>query len=72
METYSGLEKLALLVREIGWSHNLDIQERCKDGLELEFYLRMTRKFSWSKNVLIHQIDNQSYEKSLLDQTNFD
>jgi predicted nuclease of restriction endonuclease-like (RecB) superfamily len=32
----------------------------------------MTRKFGWSKNVLIHQIDNQSYEKSLLGQTNFD
>lgn len=71
-ETYSGLEKLALLVREIGWSHNLVILERCKDGLEREFYLRMTRKFGWSKNVLIHQIDNQSYEKSLLGQTNFD
>ncbi len=32
----------------------------------------MSRKFSWSKNVLIHQIDNQSYEKALLGQTNFD
>ena len=32
----------------------------------------MTRKFGWSKNVLIHQIENQSYEKSLLGQTNFD
>lgn len=32
----------------------------------------MTRKFGWSKNVLIHQIGNQSYEKSLLGQTNFD
>jgi predicted nuclease of restriction endonuclease-like (RecB) superfamily len=32
----------------------------------------MTRKFGWSKNVFIHQIDNQSYEKSLLSQTNFD
>ncbi|MDY0041562.1 MAG: hypothetical protein RBS57_14715 [Desulforhabdus sp.] len=37
-----------------------------------EFYIRMTRKFGSSKNVLIHQIDNQSYEKSLLSQTNFD
>lgn len=71
-EAYSGLEKLAPLVREIGWSHNLVILERCKDQLEREFYLRMTRKFGWSKNVLIHQIDNQSYEKSLLGQTNFD
>ena len=71
-EAYAGLEKLAPLVREIGWSHNLAILERCKDPLEREFYLRMTRKFGWSKNVLIHQIDNQSYEKSLLNQTNFD
>jgi predicted nuclease of restriction endonuclease-like (RecB) superfamily len=71
-EAYTGLETLAPLVREIGWSHNLAILERCKDPLEREFYLRMTRKFGWSKNVLIHQIDNQSYEKSLLGQTNFD
>lgn len=71
-ETYSGTTKLAPLVREIGWSHNLLILERCKDAQEREFYLRMTRKFGWSKNVLAHQIDNQSYEKSLLGQTNFD
>ena len=71
-ETYRDQEKLAPLVREIGWSHNLVILERCSDALQREFYLRMTRKFGWSKNVLIHQISNQSYEKSLLGQTNFD
>jgi predicted nuclease of restriction endonuclease-like (RecB) superfamily len=71
-ELYRGLEKLAPLVREIGWSHNIAIMERCSDPLEREFYLRMTHKFGWSKNVLIHQIDNQSYEKSLSGQTNFD
>lgn len=71
-ETYSGAGKLAPLVREIGWSHNLIILERCGDAQEREFYLRMARKFGWSKNVLAHQIDNQSYEKSLLGQTNFD
>jgi len=32
----------------------------------------MTRKFGWSRNVLVHQIENQSYEKTLLGQTNFD
>lgn len=31
----------------------------------------MTRKYGWTKNVLIHQIENQSYEKTLLNQTNF-
>jgi predicted nuclease of restriction endonuclease-like (RecB) superfamily len=71
-ETYAGIPKLAPLVREIAWSHNINIMERCKDPLEREFYIRMTRKFGWSKNVLIHQIENQSYEKSLTRQTNFD
>jgi len=69
---YSSVPKLQPLVGEIGWAHNLAIMARCKDPLEREFYLRMTRKFGWSKNVLIHQIANQSYEKSLLGQTNFD
>ena len=69
---YQGNERLQPLVGEIAWAHNLAIMSKCKDPLEREFYIRMTRKFGWSKNVLIHQIDNQSYEKSLLGQTNFD
>ncbi|MCE2751015.1 MAG: DUF1016 N-terminal domain-containing protein [Pirellula sp.] len=54
-ELYRGLEKLAPLVREIGWSQNIAIMERRSDPLKPEFYLPMTRKFGWSKNVLIHQ-----------------
>ena len=65
-------EKVQPLVAQIGWSHNLAIMERCKDTLEREFYLRMTRKYGWSKNVLIHQIENQTCEKSILGQSNFD
>jgi len=60
------------LVREIGWSHNVIIFEKCKDDLEREFYIRMTRRMGWSKNVLIHQIENKTYEKTLSSQTNFD
>ena len=55
-ETYARDEKLAPMVREIGWSHNIVIMERCKDDLQREFYIRMTRKFGWSKNVLIHNM----------------
>lgn len=70
--TYSKNPKLPPLVAEIGWSHNLIIMEKCKDDLEREFYIRMTRKMGWSKAVLIHQIENKTYEKTLLSQTNFD
>ena len=69
---YHGDERLQPLVGEIAWTHNLVVMSKCKDPLEREFYIRMTRKFGWSKNVLVHQIDNRSYEKSLLGQTNFD
>ncbi len=65
-------EKLQSMVAEIGWTHNIVILEKCKDNLKREFYIRMTRKFGWTKNVLIHQIENQTYEKTLLNQTNFD
>ncbi len=71
-QAYSTNEKLSPMVREIGWTHNLIIMMNCKDNLEREFYIRMTRKFGWTKNVLTHQIENKTYEKTLLNQTNFD
>ena len=69
---YHTEERLQPLVGEISWSKHLVVMAKCKDLLEREFYIRMTRKFGWSKNVLIHQIENRSYEKTLLNQTNFD
>lgn len=64
--------KLQPLVGEIGWSKNIVILTRCKDPLEREFYLLHVKKFGWTKNVLIHQIENNTYAKYLLNQTNFD
>jgi predicted nuclease of restriction endonuclease-like (RecB) superfamily len=69
---YNKNKKLQPLVAEIAWSHNIVIMENCKNDLEREFYIKMVKKFGWTKNVLIHQIDNKSYEKFLLNQTNFD
>jgi predicted nuclease of restriction endonuclease-like (RecB) superfamily len=70
-ESYSRNTKLAPLVREIAWAHNIVILERCKDALEREFYIRMTKRMGWSRSVLIHHIENKSYEKTLTNQTNF-
>ena len=70
--TYRDLPNLAPLVREIAWSHNVLILEKCKDALQREFYLKMARKFGWTKSILANQLAGQSYEKYLLNQTNFD
>ncbi|MEW6368335.1 MAG: PDDEXK nuclease domain-containing protein [Acidobacteriota bacterium] len=69
---YRDSPRLQPLAATIGWAHNLGIFQRCRDPLEREFYIRMTRKFGWSKNVLALQIENQTYEKTLRGQTNFD
>ena len=71
-ETYASCKKLAPLVREIAWSHNIIILERCRDMLQREFYIRMTHKFGWTKNVLALKIETLTYENTLLNQTNFD
>lgn len=58
-------------MREISLSHNLVIISGRKDSLEREFYIKMTKKNGWSKNVLIHQIAGSTYAKTLVAQTNF-
>lgn len=70
--TYNEFKNLAPLVREISWSKNIVIMEKCKDSLEREFYIKMTKKYGWTKDVLINNVENKIYEKYLLNQTNFD
>lgn len=69
---YSKSTKLQTLSREIGWSHNVAIFQKCKDDLQREFYIKSVMKFGWTYRVLDNHIDNNSYEKYLLNQTNFD
>lgn len=70
--TYCDSEKLAPLVREISWSNNIVIMEKCKDDLQREFYIQMTKRYGWTKRILTNFIENQTYEKYLLNQTNFE
>ena len=60
------------LVGEISWSKHIVILSKCKDSQQRQFYIIATKKFGWTKNVLIHQVENKTYEKYLLNQTNFD
>jgi predicted nuclease of restriction endonuclease-like (RecB) superfamily len=69
---YQSNTKLSPLVREISWSNNVVIMEQSKDDLEREFYIQMTKRYGWSKNILIHHLDQKSYQQYLMNQTNFD
>jgi len=70
--SYCGSTKLPALLAEISWTHHVYILEKCKDPLEREFYIRMSKRNSWTYRVLLNQIDNQNYEKTMSSQTNFD
>lgn len=60
------------LVAEISWSKHICIMERCKDTQERRFYILATKRFSWTKNVLLHQIEAKAFENYLLGQSNYD
>ncbi|MGV3603392.1 MAG: DUF1016 N-terminal domain-containing protein [Dyadobacter fermentans] len=51
------------LVGEISWSKHLVILSKCKLSHERQFYILSTSKYGWSKNVLLHQIENKAFEK---------
>ena len=69
---YKDNEKLQTLSREISWSSNVAIIQKCKDEIQREFYIRSIIKFGWSYRVLINHIDNKSFEKFVSNQTNFE
>ena len=64
-ETYSGNEKLATLLRELAWSHNLQIMS-CKTDEEREFYLTLSIKNRYSFRELKRQMDSALYERTML------
>ena len=72
-ETYKDAdEKLVSLIREISWTQNMRIFDKCKDNLEREYYIRMTIRENWSVRLLIDKIEQNAYLKWGLKQTNFD
>lgn len=69
---YQGNEFLQPLVGEISWSKHLAIMSKCKNEQERQYYILATKKYGWTKNVLIHKIELKTFEKYLLNQNNFE
>jgi predicted nuclease of restriction endonuclease-like (RecB) superfamily len=69
-ETYQHQPKLAPLVRELPWTHNLLILSRCKHDEEREFYLRLVSSEKWGKRELQRQLDGALFERAVLSPPN--
>ncbi len=70
--SYVDNTKLQAMTAEISWTHNVIILEKCKDPLEREFYIRMSKRVGWTYRVLMNQISNRAYERTMTSQTNFE
>ena len=69
---YQTNEFLQPLVGEISWSKHIVILTKCKETQQRQFYILATKKYGWTKDVLIHKIELKTYESFLLGQSNFD
>lgn len=65
-ETYKDFSKLATLLREISWSHNLAIFSRCKTAEEREFYLKLSKQERYSVRELDRQISASLFERTII------
>ncbi|TIH20056.1 DUF1016 domain-containing protein [Marinifilum sp. JC120] len=55
----------------IPWGHNLVLISKCAEINEALYYARMTVEHSWSRNVLLHQIENGLFRREGKAITNF-
>lgn len=69
---YQSDENLQPLVAEISWAKHVVIMTKCKNSQERQFYILATKKFGWTKDLLVNKIELKTFEKYLLGQTNFD
>lgn len=65
-ETYRLEKKVAPLVRQLPWSHNIVILGQTKRPEEREFYLRLAVAEGWSRRELERQMQTGLFERSVL------
>lgn len=65
-ETYRHDQKVAPLVRQLPWSHNLIILGESKRPEEREFYVRLAIREHWSKRELERQLQTAAFERTVL------
>ena len=65
-ETYQTDKKVAALLRQLPWTHNLLILSGCKRSEEREFYLHLCIRERWSKRELERQLRGALFERTVL------
>jgi predicted nuclease of restriction endonuclease-like (RecB) superfamily len=59
------------VVARLPWGHVIRLLENVKDVMRREWYARQAIEHGWSRNVLVHQIESNLYERQGKALTNF-
>jgi predicted nuclease of restriction endonuclease-like (RecB) superfamily len=70
-ETYPDQEFVQQVVAPLPWGHQVRILDTVKDAKQREWYIRQAVHSGWSRNVLVHQIESQLFERQARALTNF-
>ena len=70
-ETHPDRAFVQQVVARLPWGHVVRLMENVKDATRREWYARQSIEHGWSRNVLIHQIESNLYERQGKALTNF-
>ncbi|MEF2910718.1 MAG: PDDEXK nuclease domain-containing protein, partial [Phascolarctobacterium sp.] len=73
-EIYPDREFVQQVVAQIPWGHNIVLLDKVADMDERKWYIKKSAENGWSRNVLVHQIESNLYQRQVLADkvTNFD
>ena len=71
-EVYPDLVIVQGVLAQITWYHNIALLEKLKSQEERLWYAYKTSEQGWSRNVLVHQIESQLYQRQGGATTNFE
>ena len=71
-EAYPDQEFVQQVVAQFPWGHQVRILDTVKDATQREWYIRQALQSGWSRNVLVHQIESNLYDRQGRALSNFD
>jgi predicted nuclease of restriction endonuclease-like (RecB) superfamily len=71
-EAYPDQEFVQQVVAQLPWGHQVRILDTVKDAKQREWYIRQAVQSGWSRNVLVHQIESDLFDRQGHALTNFD
>lgn len=65
-ELYPDEEIVQATLAQITWYHNMALMDKVKDTEVALWYAEQTANHGWSRNVLVHQIESDLYERQVI------